>query len=96
MQSKTPGSQLANAKVNSGNRKTVLASNYATRIRGRHVALRECIMYKVICLSRKTIKLYTHFDSFRYAKQSKGGSVRSLDGFMWLPIDKKKHPVFLP
>ena len=35
-----------NAEVNSGNRKAVLASNYATRICGRHAALGECIMYK--------------------------------------------------
>ena len=33
--------QLVNAEVNSGNRKVVLASNYATRIRGRHAVLRE-------------------------------------------------------
>ena len=29
-------SQLVNAEVNSGNRNVVLASNYATRIRGGH------------------------------------------------------------
>ena len=28
-----------------GNRKAVLASNYSNRIRGRHVALREYIIY---------------------------------------------------
>ena len=34
--------------------------------------------------------LRTHSDSFRYAKQRKGGRVRSLSsGFTWLPIDKK-------
>ena len=32
-------SQLVNAEVNSGNCKAVLASNYATRIHGHHVAL---------------------------------------------------------
>ena len=31
--SKAPVSQLVNAKVNGGNRKTALASNYVTRIR---------------------------------------------------------------
>ena len=36
---KAPVSQLVNAEVNSGNRKAVLASNYATR-------MQECIMYK--------------------------------------------------
>ena len=71
-----------NAEVNSGNHKAVLASNYVTRIRGRHAALRECIyMYKVICLTRKTIKLHTQSDSFRYVKQHKGGRVRSFGGF---------------
>ena len=89
-------SQLVNAKVNSGNRKAVLTSNYATRIRGRHAALRECIMYKVICLARKTIKLHTHSDSFRYAKQDKDGSVRSLHGFTWFPINKKSISFFFP
>ena len=44
--SKASVSQLVNAEVNSGNRKAVLASNYATRIRGRHATLRECILYK--------------------------------------------------
>ena len=34
--SKTPMNQLVNAEVNSGNCKAVLASNYVTRIRGRH------------------------------------------------------------
>ena len=76
-----PVSQLVNAEVNSGNRKAVLASNYATRIRGRHAALRECIMYKQLN--------YTRSDSLRYAKQRKGGHVRSFGGFVWLPIDKK-------
>ena len=34
---------------------------------------------------------------FRYTKHRKGRSVRSLDGFTWLPIDKKeKRLVFLP
>ena len=41
-------SQFVNAEVNSGNRKAVLASNYATGIRGHHAALRECIMYKQV------------------------------------------------
>ena len=40
---------IVNTEVNSGNRKAVLPSNYATRIRGCHAALQECIMYKVIC-----------------------------------------------
>ena len=35
-ESKTPVCQLENAEVNSGNRKVVLASNYAIRIRGHH------------------------------------------------------------
>ena len=35
-ESKAPMSQLVNAEVNSGNRKAVLASNYATRICGGH------------------------------------------------------------
>ena len=35
------------------------------------------------------IKLHTWSDSFRYLKQRKGGSVRPLGGFTWLPIDKK-------
>ena len=39
-------SQLVKTEVNSGNRKAVLALDYATRIRGHHAALRECIMYK--------------------------------------------------
>ena len=34
--SKGPVSQLVNAEVNGGNRNAVLASNYATRICGRH------------------------------------------------------------
>ena len=85
-----------NAEANSGNRKAVRASNYDSRIHGRLAALRECIVYKVICLTRKTIKLHTHSDSFRYEKQRKGGSVRSSGGFTWLPIDKEKRPVFLP
>ena len=48
-------------------------------------------VHNVFCLPRKTIKLhmYTHSDSFRYAKQRKGGRVRSFGGFTWLPIDKK-------
>ena len=33
-------SQLVNTEVNSGNRKAVLASNYATRIRGRHAGMK--------------------------------------------------------
>ena len=33
-------SQLVDAEVSSGNRKAILASNYAKRIRGRHAALR--------------------------------------------------------
>ena len=77
-------SQLVNAKVNSDNRKAVFASNYATRIRGCHSALRECIMYmyKVTCLTRKTIELHTHSDYFSYAKQGKGhGHVHSFGGF---------------
>ena len=80
-------SQLVDAKVNSGNRKTVLASNYPTRIRERLVALQECIMYKVICLSRKTIKLHTH--SFRYAKQRNWWKDTFFRWFTWLPMDKK-------
>ena len=44
--SKAPVSQLVNVVVNSDNRKVVLASNYTTRICGRHAALRECIVYK--------------------------------------------------
>ena len=31
----------------------------------------------------------TRTDSFRYAKQRKGGRVRSFGGFTWLPIAKK-------
>ena len=94
-ESKAPVSQLVNAEVNCGNRKAVLASNQATRIRGRHAALRECIMWKVIYLTCKTIKLHTHSDSFRYWKQRKHGGVSSFGGFTWLPIDKKKnHPVW--
>ena len=40
-------------------------------------------VHNVFCLPRKTIKLdmYTHSDSFRYAKQRKGGRVRSFGGF---------------
>ena len=35
--------QTVNAEVNSGNHKATLASNYATRMRGRYAALRhEC------------------------------------------------------
>ena len=34
--------------------------------------------------------MYTHSDSFRYAKQRKGGCVHSFGGFTWLPMDKKK------
>ena len=87
-------SQLVNGEVNSGNRKAVPASNYTTRLRGCHAALRECIyMYKVICLTRKTINLHTLSDCFRYTKQRKGGRVRSFGGFTWLPIDKKKESV---
>ena len=36
-------SQPVNAEVNSGNRKAILASNDATRIRGRHAALRNAL-----------------------------------------------------
>ena len=48
-------------------------------------------VHNVFCLPRKTTKLhmYTHSNSFRYAKQHKGGRVRSFGGFTWLPIDKK-------
>ena len=42
-----------NAEVNSGNRKAVLASNYATWTPCRTAM----IIYKVICFMRKTIKL---------------------------------------
>ena len=35
------------------------------------------------------IKLHTWSDSFRYLKQRKGGRVRPLGGFTWLPINKK-------
>ena len=87
-------SELVNVKVNSSNHTAVLASNYATRIRGRHAALRECIMYKVICLTRKTMKLHMHSDSFCHVKQHKHGSVCSLHGFTWLPIDKKSIQFF--
>ena len=54
--SKALESHLVNAEVNSGNRKAELASNYATRTPGRHAALQECIMYKVICSGL----VYTH------------------------------------
>ena len=64
-----------NAEVNSGNRKAVLASNYATRIRGHHAALIYC--GNPLCINNKTIKLHTHSDSFRYAKKRKDGRVRS-------------------
>ena len=51
----------------------------------------ETTSVHVFCLPRKTIKLqmYTHSDSFQYAKQRKGGRVRSFGGFTWLSIDKK-------
>ena len=39
-------SQLTNAEVNSGYCKEIVASNYATKICGRHAALPECIVYK--------------------------------------------------
>ena len=35
-------SQIVNAEVNNGDRNTVLASNYATRIRGRHKRGTKC------------------------------------------------------
>ena len=35
-------SQLVNAEVNNANRNAVLASNYATRIRGRHKRGTKC------------------------------------------------------
>ena len=73
-----------NAEVNSGNRKAVLPSNYTTRICD---AMPHC--GNAVCINNQTIKLYTHSDSFRYAKQCKGGHVRSFGGFAWLPIDKK-------
>ena len=41
--SKAAVSQLVNTEVNSGSRKAVLASNYATRIRGRHSPLRNAL-----------------------------------------------------
>ena len=42
LESKAPVSQLVNAEVNSGNkdRNAVFASNYATRIRGRHARMK--------------------------------------------------------
>ena len=45
-------------------------------------------------LTRKTIKLHTHSDSFRYAMQRKGGRTRSLGGFTSLSIDKKSVQFF--
>ena len=36
------------------------------------------VHHDVVCLTRKTIKLHTHSDSFRYAMQRKGGRTRSL------------------
>ena len=44
-----------NAEVNSGNRKAVLASNFATRIRGRNAALRGCIMIKLFAQHAKEL-----------------------------------------
>ena len=51
-------------------------------------------VHNVICLTRKTIKLHTHSDSFRYVMQRKGGRTRSLGGFTWLSIDKKSVQFF--
>ena len=48
----------------------------------------------VICLTRTTIKLHKHSDSFQYAIQRKGGSTHSFGGFTWLPIEKKKSVIF--
>ena len=84
-------SQLVNAEVNSSNRKVVLASNYPTRIRGRHAALRNAL-----CINNYTIKLHTHTDSFRYAKQHKGGRVRFFLVVLRGCQLTRKHPVFLP
>ena len=47
LESKAPVNQLVNAEVNSGNRKAVLASNYATRIRGRHAAYGNALSIKL-------------------------------------------------
>ena len=44
-----------NAELNSSNRKAILASNYATKIRGRHAALWECTMYKQLNYTRTRI-----------------------------------------
>ena len=59
--SKAPVSQLVNAEVNSGNLKAVLASNYASRIRGRHAALRECIIYKQLNNTQSNAKVECAF-----------------------------------
>ena len=76
--SKAPVNKLVNAEVNRGSRKAVVALNYAAGIRGRHAALRESIVYKVICLTRKTIKLHMHSDPFLYAKKRKGPVIGTL------------------
>ena len=93
-------SQLVNAEVISGNR---IKSGTRIKLRYKDSWMSCCIAginygnaHNVIYLTRKTITLHTHSDSFQYAKQCKGGRVPSFGGFMWLPIDTKKRPVFLP
>ena len=46
-------------------------------------------MNKVICLSRRQLNYTRTLIPFDTRSNGKGGSVRFLDGFTWLPIDKK-------
>ena len=80
--------QLLNAEVNGGNRKVVLASNYATRIRGRHPAFRECILYKQLNYTRTLI----HSDTRSNAKVGECVVGVVLRGCQ----SPKLRPVYLP
>ena len=65
---------------------------YQTTLQGFVDAMLHC--GNALCIKNETIKLHMRSDSFRYAKQRKGGRVRSFGGFFaWLPIDKKASSV---
>ena len=66
---------------------TVKRYSYQTTLHGFVDAMPHC--GNALRINNQTIKLLTHSDSFRYAKQRKGGRVRSFGGFTWLPIDQK-------
>ena len=47
-----------------------------------------------LCINNETIKLHTHSDSFRCAKQRKGGRVRSFGGFCVVANQQKSVQFF--